>query len=458
MNTEINISLPCEINEILTRIMEHGGEAYIVGGAIRDALLGRPINDWDIATSLKPDDIERLFSHTRTISVGKKYGTVIVIMNGKPIQVTTYRGEGEYLDFRRPNRVVFLSDIADDLARRDFTVNAMAYNPYLTPAFIDPFGGVVDITKRTIRTVGSPGERFSEDPLRILRGIRFSAELSFELDSKAMEAARTYGRLLSQISFERIRDELNRILLVSDPFYPLMMLHQLGLFKIILPDLWQYYGHSTALSCSFRDGFHLAIKAVSLCRSDIILRLAALYCLNNINKLIWADTSGPINIQAAGCFAKAAELSLKRLRYDGATTCRVLSLVTSSPLPLNLKEAEAAYHLRKIIGKIGQADTYRLLELEQAYLSAAGQQQGVKCIRRYTNIVNEIISRGDPVTMSQMAINGNDVLGIGIGTKDKRIIGKALNQAYEWVLMDPECNDKQQLLSRLKAVFRQMRT
>ncbi len=454
MNKRITISLPPEVKSILTRIMEHGGQAYVVGGAVRDAILGRPISDWDVATSLHPDETEKLFSHTRTIPIGKKYGTVIVVINNLSVQVTTYRGEGEYRDFRHPSQVVFLSDIIDDLSRRDFTINALAYNPYLTPSLLDPFGGIDDLTEKTVRAVGEPGERFSEDPLRILRGIRFCAELEFQLEHQTLEAARTYGHLLSQIPAERIKDEIDRILLVPDPYYPLTLLRQLGIFKILLPDIWKCCSSSSPSSCKLSDRLSLIFKAVSLCRQDIVLRLAALHYTWNIDKLFnYAYTTKSDKSQMEDRCAETTELSLKRLRYDSKTVRRVKSLLATVPLPLNLNKAEAEYRLRRIMGKLGPEDTLKFLDLQQAYLSAADHKPEAYNIQQYKRITEEIISRGDPVTVSQLAINGNDLLDAGIGVKDRRIIGKALNQAYQWVLMNPEDNDRQLLLSRLKAVF-----
>ncbi|NLO83372.1 MAG: hypothetical protein GX094_10030 [Clostridiales bacterium] len=453
MKGKISLSVPKEVDAILTRIMEHGGQAYIVGGAVRDTILGRSVTDWDVATSLRPDEIERLFSHTRTIPVGKKYGTVIVVMNGRQVQVTTYRGEEEYLDFRHPKRVVFLSDIVADLSRRDFTVNAMAYNPYLTPSLIDPFGGVDDIARKIIRTVGRPDKRFSEDPLRILRGIRFCAELSFQLEHQTMEAAKTHGHLLSRISAERIRDELNRILLASEPYHHLITLCNLGIFDILLPDLAKCFGSSALPSWSGPDPRRLVFKAVNLCRSDIVLRLAVLHYPCQIDQLLCSGMIGLNKLKAADGCAETVELSLRRLRYDRTTIRRILSLVSADPLPLDLNQADAAYRLRKIMGQLGPEDSYRFLELQQTYLLAADRQEEANGIYRYKHMAKEIISRGDPVAMSQMAINGNDVLNAGIGIKDRQIVGKALRQAYEWVLMEPECNDKQLLLSRLKAAF-----
>ncbi|MDN5277083.1 MAG: hypothetical protein PWR01_1048 [Clostridiales bacterium] len=445
MNSSINISLPKEVEIILNRIMEKGGQAYVVGGAVRDALLGRPVNDWDVATSFHPDDIERIFSFARTIPTGKKYGTVTVIINDMPVEVTTFRGEGQYSDFRHPAQITFLSDIVEDLSRRDFTINAMAYNPYLAEPLIDPFGGLRDLSRKLIRTVGQPERRFAEDPLRIMRGIRFCAELGFSLEENTFKAACAHHHLLSRISPERIRDELNKIMIAPDPFESLVLLYETGTFEVILPELNQCLSHAE----------QLAFKAVKLCRPDGVLRLAALYCC-------MVARPGSISDQTANGHApelpdkvKLVERSLRRLRYDNKTVRRVTQLVSSFPVQFSSDTAEAAYRIRKLMGNLGVQDAFNLFELKRAYLLAAGQKEQSERIAALTSIAHEILARGDALNLSQLAINGHDVMAAGIGVDDPRDIGKALQQAYEWVLMHPEWNDKELLLSKLKALYKQ---
>lgn len=445
MNSSINISLPKEVEIILNRIMEKGGQAYVVGGAVRDALLGRPVNDWDVATSFHPDDIERIFSFARTIPTGKKYGTVTVIINDMPVEVTTFRGEGQYSDFRHPAQITFLSDIVEDLSRRDFTINAMAYNPYLAEPLIDPFGGLRDLSRKLIRTVGQPERRFAEDPLRIMRGIRFCAELGFSLEENTFKAACAHHHLLSRISPERIRDELNKIMIAPDPFESLVLLYETGTFEVILPELNQCLSHAG----------QLAFKAVKLCRPDGVLRLAALYCCMVAHQDgTWGRTTNGRAPELSDK-VKLVERSLRRLRYDNKTVRRVTQLVSSFPVQFSSDTAEAAYQIRKLMGNLGVQDAFNLFELKRTYLLAAGQKEQSERIAALTSIAHEILARGDALNLSQLAINGHDVMATGIGVDDPRDIGKALQQAYEWVLMHPEWNDKKLLLSKLKALYKQ---
>lgn len=450
MNASINISLPKEVEMILNRIMEEGGQAYVVGGAVRDALLGRPVNDWDVATSFHPDDIERIFSFARTIPTGKKYGTVTVIINDMPVEVTTFRGEGQYSDFRHPTQITFLSDIVEDLSRRDFTINAMAYNPYLAEPLMDPFGGCQDLSQKLIRTVGQPEHRFYEDPLRIMRGIRFCAELRFKLEENTFKAACAHHQLLSRISPERIRDELNKIMTALDPFESLMLLYKTGTFEVILPEISQCLSHTG----------QRAFKAIKLCRPDSVLRLAALYCCilaqpNSTQDQTINDYNFEQSAHELANKIKLVECSLRRLRYDNKTVHRVTQLISSFPVQFSSDKAEAAYQIRKLMGNLGMEDAFHLLELKQAYLLADGQKEQSEKVESLVSIAHEILARGDALNLSQIAINGHDVMSVGIGIDDPRDIGKALQQAYEWVLMHPEWNDKELLLSKLKALYKQ---
>jgi len=445
MSNKINISLPEEVKIILNRIMQEGGQAYVVGGAVRDALLGRPVNDWDVATSLHPDDIERVFSFARTIPTGKKYGTVTVIINGMPVEVTTFRGEGQYSDLRHPAQVTFLPDIIQDLARRDFTINAMAYNPYLAEPLVDPFGGVEDLSQKLIRTVGQAEHRFAEDPLRIMRGIRFCAQLGFRLEDNTFRAALAHHHLLSGISPERIRDELNKILAAPDPFDSLTLLYEAGIFEAILPgELGQ---------CLSRAG-QLAFKAVKLCPADEVLRLAALCCCAVVNgDGIWG-TRASSHAPRPSDGVKWVERSLKQLRYDNRTVRRVMQLVSSFPIEFSSNVDEASYQMRKLMGNLGVEDAFRLLELKRAYLLAAEQKEQSERIAALASRAREILARGDALTLSQLAINGHDIMAAGIGVDDPRNIGKALQQAYEWVLFHPEWNEKELLLSKLRDLYK----
>nr|MBO2493565.1 hypothetical protein [Clostridia bacterium] len=446
MKANINISIPKDVEIILNRIMEEGGQAYVVGGAVRDAILGRPVNDWDVATSLHPDDIERIFSFARTIPTGKRYGTITVIIKDMPVEVTTFRGEGQYSDFRHPTQIAFLSDIIEDLSRRDFTINAMAYNPYLSEPLIDPFDGLGDLSQKLIRTVGQAERRFAEDPLRIMRGIRFCAQLGFKMEENTFKAAQAHHHLLSRISPERIRDELNRIMIVPDPFEPLMLLYEAGIFEVILPE---------ELSQQLTHASQLAFKAIMLCNAHGVLRLAALYCcaLAHQGTRAGGDATNSQTLELSDKIM-LVEQSLRQLRYDNKTIRRVTQLVSHFPMQFSSDKDQAAYQIRKLLGHLGVEDTFHLLELKRAYLLAAGQKEQSERIAALTSMAHEILARGDALTLSQLAINGHDVMAAGIGIDDPRDIGKALKQAYEWVLRKPEWNDKMLLLSKLKELYK----
>ncbi|HBI26957.1 MAG TPA: hypothetical protein DDY25_04430 [Peptococcaceae bacterium] len=232
----MNLLLPKEVRDACTLLADHQKQSFVVGGSIRDLLLGIPPQDWDLATDAKPREVERIFRADgyRVIPTGVKYGTVTVRKNDLPLEITTFRAETDYQDYRRPSQVSFISGIEDDLGRRDFTINALAYDP-LQSYFCDPYQGIVDLCKEQIKAVRNPEERFAEDPLRMLRAVRISAELGFSIENKTRHAMISNAELLGRVSAERMRDELNRLLLASHFCLGLENLLESGLLFIIIP-------------------------------------------------------------------------------------------------------------------------------------------------------------------------------------------------------------------------------
>ena len=224
--------IPKEVEEIILKLNKEGFEAYIVGGCVRDILMDRIPSDWDITTSAKPEEVKRIFP--RTYDTGIVHGTVTVVMNKSHFEITTYRIEGIYEDYRRPKEVSFTNNLEEDLSRRDFTMNAIVYHPQ--EGFIDPMGGIIDIENKIIRCVGDPSKRFEEDALRMLRGIRFSSQLNFNIEEETYNAIKDNAALISYISAERIKEELDKMLM-GDFTDKLVLLYETGILKYILPEL-----------------------------------------------------------------------------------------------------------------------------------------------------------------------------------------------------------------------------
>ena len=319
----MRIEIPAKANQIIARLEGAGYEAYVVGGCVRDALLGRAAADWDITTNARPEQVKALFS--RTIDTGIQHGTVTVLLGREGFEVTTYRIDGEYQDGRHPSEVSFTPNLLEDLKRRDFTINAMAYNE--REGLIDAFGGMGDLQSRQIRCVGDPRERFTEDALRILRAVRFSAQLNFDIEDCTREAVADFASSLTRISAERIQTEVTKLLLSDHPEV-FRVLYDTGITAVILPEFDacmetpQNHPHHC---CCVGEHILLALRAVE---ADRVLRLAAL--LHDIGKpgTHVRDDQGIDHFHGHGELgAEMAEGILRRLKFDNDTIYRVKHLV-----------------------------------------------------------------------------------------------------------------------------------
>jgi len=423
--------VPQSVDFVIRRIMNKGGEAYIVGGAVRDLILERPVNDWDIATSFTPDEIEILFSDMHTIPTGKKFGTVTIIVDNMPIQVTTFRGEGQYTDYRHPDRIIFVPDIESDLSRRDFTINAMAFNPYHQPAILDPMGGLMDINKKLVRAVGIPSDRFAEDPLRMMRAARFLSQLGFVMETETRNAIEKQSSLILKVSSERIRDELDKLLLGNLPYKGLSFLFDVGIFNLI-------FAPSASKTTNLRNSSFL--KMIDFYPSDIILRLAAVFNFAVI----------PNYIVNHDIILQSIQEVLHRLRYDKQTithTSRVVSNLRNTTF--NHEISNLTYQVKKLISEIGEDDTSRIIFIKEKEMSILGQKMPFDIHR----IFKQILERKEPIYLSDLAINGHDLINSGIGKNNPEIVGKLLKLAQDWVLKCPQRNVRSYLLPRLQSII-----
>ncbi len=443
-------SIPDKVNEIIKELKQHGFEAYAVGGCVRDMVLGREPEDWDITTSATPQEVKRIFR--RTVDTGIAHGTVTVLIDKEHYEVTTYRLDGEYEDKRHPKEVSFTSSLSEDLKRRDFTINAMAYNE--SEGFVDLFGGLEDIRLGVIRCVGSAEERFDEDALRILRAVRFSAQLDFSIEETTMKAIQSKSKYLNNISAERIRVELTKLLLSDHPDR-LRTLYLVGITSVILPEFdAMMLTNQKNIHHIYTVGEH-TIHAVSevagklkdnLFSSNerVILRWTML--LHDVEKpgTITIGKDGQNHFyghQEKG--AITAKDILKRLKFDNDTLETVVHLIRWHDYRFVLTPAG----MRKAASKIGKEYMELLFEVNRADTSAKNPEHTKEKQERLTEarrLYEEIIKGKECVSLKELSINGKDLISIGINPG--RVMGDILKQLLDAVLEDPKLNEKEQLL------------
>ena len=411
------------------------------GGCVRDALLGREPNDWDITTSALPTEVKSVFP--RTIDTGLQHGTVTVLCGGTGYEVTTFRVDGVYEDGRHPKEVTFTPSLREDLKRRDFTINAMAYNN--ESGLVDLFGGQQDLENGIVRAVGDPVQRFTEDALRIMRAIRFSAQLGYEIEPETLRAASALAPNLRRISSERIREELEKTL-VSDRPELLRTAWAAGITKEFIPefDRCMETDQINPHHC-YTVGEHI-LKGVSLVRKDRILRITMF--LHDIAKPIChtVDEEGIDHFRGhaeVGC--SLAKTILQRLKYDNATIRKVTTLVKYHDMQIRLTEPA----VRKAIVMTG-ADLFPLLLevkladfMSQSTFQREEKQEKFDMLRA---IYGRIVERGDCLSLRELAVNGSDLIKTGV--KPGREVGNILARMFEEVLDVPEHNDKEYLLGR----------
>ena len=438
---ELKIRIPEQVNMILEKLYQSGCEAYVVGGCVRDALIGREPHDWDITTSALPPEVKKIFP--RTIDTGLKHGTVTVMVGREAYEVTTYRVDGVYEDSRHPKQVTFTPSLAEDLQRRDFTINAMAYDP--RSGLVDLFGGQKDLEDGIIRAVGDPVQRFTEDALRILRAFRFAAQLGYEIDPDTLRAASALSQNLSKISSERIREELEKILLSDNPDI-LMKAYAAGITAVFLPefDVCMKTPQNNPHHC-YNVGEH-TIWSTALIRKDRILRLTML--LHDFGKpgTRTTDEKGIDHFRGhpEESYLIAKEV-LKRLKYDNETFRKVTTLVRYHDLRMRLTEPA----VRKAIVRIGE-DLFPLyLEIQHADTMAQSLYQRddkLAYTAELEMIYDRIMFRGDCLSLKDLAVNGSDIIAAGV--RPGREVGSILAQMLEEVLNVPEHNDREYLMRR----------
>lgn len=435
----MKINLPRDVKYIISRLQDAGYEAYAVGGCVRDTILCREPDDWDITTSAQPYEIKSLFNPT--IDTGIQHGTVTVLRNHVGYEVTTYRIDGEYEDSRHPKEVLFTSNLKEDLLRRDFTINAMAYND--TDGLVDEYNGIGDIKASIIRCVGDARERFSEDALRMMRAIRFSAQLGYSIDEGTKKAIKELYPNLKKISAERICTELTKLLVSNHPDY-LRVAYELGITSIILPEF------DECMRCEqnnphhcYNVGEHLLHSMLAV-ENDKVLRFATLFHDFGKPVCISVDEEGVNHFKGhSDESAKMAHDIMKRLKFDNDTLGKVEKLVKYHDVKIELSKKA----VRKMMNKIGVELFPYLLLVKEADILAQSQfmrkekEDEIALLWKY---YDEIVEKAECVTIKDLAISGKDLIEIGM--KPGPQLGDVLNKILEIVLDDPYKNSKECLL------------
>ena len=439
----MKIELPKKVLFIINNLQLHGYEAFAVGGCVRDSILARRPQDWDITTSAKPEEIKKLFR--RTIDTGIEHGTVTVLFGKDSFEVTTYRIDGAYEDSRHPKEVQFTNRLEEDLRRRDFTINAMAYNDQVR--LVDVFGGMQDLNHHLIRCVGDPEERFSEDALRILRAVRFSAQLNFPIESATADAIRKLAPNLQNSSAERIPAELVKLLVSPHP-ERIRDAYELGLTKVILPEWDAMEGVAQNTPHHKYDVAEHTLRALKNVKRDKILRLTMLFHDMGKPMMKTTDENGRDHFRGHALVSEELARSIMhRLKFDNETIRTVTKLVCYH----DYRVEATPKNVRRAMNRIGVELFPYYLAVRLADVKAQSpyqKREKIENIVEMRRLYQEIIKKQECVTLRQLAVGGRELMDLGM--KPGRELGSMLSELLEYVLDDPARNDKEILCAYVK--------
>lgn len=440
------INLPENVISAINLLENSGFEAYAVGGAVRDSLLGKNASDFDITTSAFPEETKKVFSAFKVIETGIKHGTVTVLLDGEPLEITTFRIDGEYEDNRHPESVIFTRNIKDDLSRRDFTVNAIAYSP--KRGLVDFFGGLNDLKKGIIRAVGEADKRFCEDALRILRCVRFASTLGFEIEEETSKSVRKNIHLLDNVSAERIFVELKKMICgknIGDVFkkYPEVV-------SKIIPELEKSVGFDQKSKYHIFDVYTHTYKSISVSENNVILRLALLFHDCGKPYVYTTDEAGFrhfIGHQKES--VRLAENALLRLKCDNKT----LEMVKTLVLYHDYKLERGKKYIKRFLTKVSFDEARLIIKMKYADMAS----HSPKCIMseeerdEFLFWIDELELEGACISLKTLAVNGEDLFCIGI--PKERIMGRVLNNLLELVVEEELPNERNELLKKGKELF-----
>lgn len=431
------------------RFREADHQLYLVGGAVRNLLLGKPPVDFDFATDATPEEVQKLFK--RVLPTGIDHGTVTVLFKGAQYEVTTFRTETGYSDGRHPDEVRFADTIEEDLSRRDFTVNGIALE-LPSEAVVDPFNGREDLRRRIIRAIGEPRERFAEDGLRLLRAVRFAAQLDFTIEEPTFAAIRQESHRLAPIARERVRDELEKSLVSDHPAKALRLLRDAGLLKETVPELAECPGSSAGSDASYDLYEHLA-RVTEFVPPRLELRLAALF--HDVAKAWTLALSEDGRIAFPGhdrLSAETAEQRLTELRFPNRVVERVTHLVRHHMFGYSSEYGDPA--IRRLLARHGRERLEELIILRRADVAGKrGKPLPLPLMDELQDRISRIVAEASALSRKELAVNGKDLMDLGIPKGPA--IGRVLDLLLQTVLDDPEMNTKEQLLPLAKNLYRE---
>ena len=449
---KFKINIPADANELIHTLQNNGHSAYIVGGCVRDSILGRTPHDWDICTSATPSEMLEIFKDKKIIETGLQHGTVTVVVNGEPYEITTYRIDGIYSDNRRPDTVTFTDKLVEDLRRRDFTINAMAYND--EEGLIDPFNGMEDIKYKKISCVGRAEDRFGEDALRILRAIRFAAQLEFTIMPGTDWEIHKQYKNLENISIERINSEFCKIA-SSDDFCVELLLYK-DVFSLFIPELKDMFDFPQNNPWHIWDVFGHTIHAIEYCDSDeLVVRLAVFFHDFGKPHSYQDGEDGIRHFKGHGkVSADMADSIMKRLRFDNETRNNVVELVYYHDATFDVGKK----YVKRWLNKIGEKQFRRLLQVKKADNKAQNLELSSDRIKELSEIealIDEVLQEEECFYLKDLAVNGKDL--IGVGYKSGKELGNTLNKLLQLVI-DGDCpNEKEKLLQEAESLWMERR-
>ena len=449
---KFKISIPADANKLIHTLQNNGHSAYIVGGCVRDSILGRTPHDWDICTSATPSEMLEIFKDKKIIETGLQHGTVTVVVNGESYEITTYRIDGIYSDNRRPDTVTFTDKLVEDLRRRDFTINAMAYND--EEGLIDPFNGMEDIKYKKINCVGCEKDRFEEDALRILRAIRFAAQLEFTIMPGTDWEIHKQYKNLENISIERINSEFCKIA-SSDDFCVELLLYK-DVFSLFIPELKDMFDFPQNNPWHIWDVFGHTIHAVEYCDSDdLVVRLAVFFHDFGKPHSYQDGEDGIRHFKGHGkVSADMADSIMKRLRFDNETRNNVVELVYYHDATFEVGKK----YVKRWLNKIGEKQFRRLLQVKKADNKAQNLELSSDRIEELEEIellIDEVLQEDECFSLKDLAVNGKDL--IGVGYKAGKELGNTLNKLLQLVI-DGDCpNEKEKLLQEAESLWMERR-
>ncbi|MFW5799997.1 MAG: CCA tRNA nucleotidyltransferase [Spirochaetota bacterium] len=433
------MKLDKDVKEILKKIENNSYKAYVVGGAVRNYYLGLEIKDYDIATNAKPYEVINIFD--KVIPTGIKYGTVTLVYNEKNYEITTFRKDFNYINNRKPEKVIYSDNIEEDIKRRDFTINSLYCD--VDGKVYDLYKGIADIKSKIIKTIGNPDERFREDALRMIRAVRFMCTLNFTIEKNTKKSIKNNCPYIKNVSYERIKVEFDQILLSKNPGKGIRMLTETNLMKYIIPEIYEIIGFEQHNKYHDKDVYNHTITVLENIEPKLELRLAAL--LHDISKPETFTLDEDMEGHFKGHNKKSAEKSveiLKRLRYDNKTIENVRTLIRYHYLKdISIKEKGIKRFIRNV-GRERLEDIFKLNIADIKGKSDIASMEKVNNLKKKTRL---ILEKNEPIHKNDLEINGNDIKDLGV--EEGKLIGEILNYLEDKVVENPDINNKETLIN-----------